>query len=274
MEPVSAPVTVPIRRMRFDLEAAPLYWHSGSPFLTHHFTAMSLLFPAGEKFFIDSVRNFEGEIEDPILRQQIRGFIGQEAQHSHHHRAYDRLMTRSGLPIKRYEAWMERMLGFVKRWAPGKAQLALTITLEHFTAVFAHLILTDSRFTEGMDPSVRPLWEWHALEETEHKAVAFDVYQQVSGSYWLRAFMMMRAMMGFPLAILLFQFLLLAGDRKLSNVRDIARGARLVWGRRGFFRSAIPELMLFFRKDFHPWQQDDREIIAQHVGRYAQEVVG
>ena len=262
------PVPVNVRRMRFDLEAAPRYWHSDSPFLTHYFTAMSLLFPAGETFFIDSVRNFEDEITDPLLREQVRGFIGQEAQHSHHHRSYDRLVARSGLPIQRYEAWIERVLKLVRRWVPKKAQLAITITLEHFTAVFANLLLSEPKFTEGMDPNVRPLWLWHAVEETEHKAVAYDVYQQVCGSYWLRVLMMVRVMFGFPFGISLFQFLLLAGDRKLGNFGDMTRGIRFIWGKGGLARSAIPELMSFYRRDFHPWQKDNRQLIEVWSSEY------
>jgi predicted metal-dependent hydrolase len=256
------PVRVPVRRMHFDLEAAPRYWHSDSPYLTHFFTAMSLLFPAGEKFFIDSVRHFEDEIEDPVLREQVKGFIGQEAQHSHHHRVYDRLMTRRGVPVQRYEGWVEWALQLARRWLPEKVQLSVTITLEHFTAVFANLLLTEPRFTEGMHPNVRALWLWHAVEETEHKAVAYDVYEQVSGSYWLRALMMVRVMLGFPFGITMFQLLLLAGDRKLGNVRDIARGVRFVWGKGGFVRSVFPGLMSFYRRDFHPWQKDNRELIG------------
>ena len=270
---IQAPIHVPIqvRRMRFDLEAAPRYWHSESPFLTHYFTAMSLLFPAGETFFIDSVRDFEDEITDPLLREQVKGFTGQEAQHSHHHRVYDRLMTRAGVPVRRYEGWIEWILRFVRRWTPRKAQLALTITLEHFTAVFANLILTEPKFTEGMHPSVRRLWLWHAVEETEHKAVAFDVYQQVSGSYWLRTLMMARVMFGFPFGIALFQLLLLAGDRQLGNLRDILSGLRFVWGKGGFVRSAMPELMAFYARDFHPWQNDNRELVEAWIEQNPQQ---
>ena len=268
------PVPVQVRRMHFDLEAAPRYWHSGSPFLTHFFTAMSLFFPAGEKFFIDSVRNFEDQITDPVLREQVRGFTGQEAQHSHHHRVYDRLMTRHGVPVTRYEGWIESILQLVRRWLPKKAQLAMTITLEHFTAVVANLLLTDPKFTEGMDPNVRPLWLWHAVEETEHKAVAYDVYQQVSGSYWLRALMMARIMIGFPFGITFFQLLLLAGDGKLGGLRDITKGIRFVWGKGGWVRAIAPELMDFYRRDFHPWQKDNRELIEAWKSQYGDRVAG
>jgi predicted metal-dependent hydrolase len=112
-----------------------------------------------------------------------------------------------------------------------------------------------------MDPNVRPLWRWHAVEETEHKAVAFDVYQQVSGSYWLRALMMVRIMIGFPIGITAFQFLLLAGDGKLGNPRDFARCIRFLWGKGGWVRAIAPELMDFYRRDFHPWQKDNRDLI-------------
>ncbi|MBW2313732.1 MAG: metal-dependent hydrolase [Deltaproteobacteria bacterium] len=255
------PVAVRVRRMRFDLDAAPRYWHSDSPFLTHHFTAMSLFFPGGERFFIDSVRHFEKDLADPVLRGQVKAFVAQEGQHSHHHRVYDRLMSRSGVPVDRYEGWVDGLLRFMRRWIPAKAQLALTITLEHFTAVFADLLLTDDQITEGMHPKVRELWLWHAVEETEHKAVAFDVYQQVCGSYWLRAFMMARVIIGFPIGILFFHFLLMIGDRKAFGVRDIARGLRIVWGPGGFFPSALRGLLVFFRRDFHPWQKDNRNLI-------------
>jgi predicted metal-dependent hydrolase len=247
--------------MRFDLDAAPRYWHSGSPFLTHYFTALSLLFPGGEKFFIDSVRNVQDQITDPALREQIDGFVKQEAQHSHHHRAYNRLMTRSGVPVARYEGWVNWALKQARRVLPEKARLAFTITLEHFTAVFAHELLTNPKFTEGMDPKVRALWLWHAVEETEHKAVAYDVYQVVGGSYWLRWLMMARVMIGFPFGIGLFHFLLMAGDGKLWDLRDVARGMRFVWGRGGFMRSVLPALMQFYRRDFHPWQHDNRDVV-------------
>lgn len=250
--------------MRFDLEAVPQYWHSGSPFLTHYFTAGSLLFPGGERFFIQSVRDFQEEIDalgDRRLGEQVAAFVAQEAQHSHQHRAYDRWMARSGLPVERYERRMEQLLQWVRRWLPRKAQLALTVSLEHMTAVFAHVLLSEPRFSEGMHPTARDLWLWHAVEETEHKAVAFDVYQKVCGSYWLRVLMMVRTTLGFPLGVGVFQLLLLARDGTLWDLRDVSRGLRFLWGRGGFMRAAWPELRRFYRRDFHPWQLDNRDRI-------------
>lgn len=261
------PVPIQVRRMHFELDSAPRYWHSDSPFLTHWFTAMSLFFPAGERFFIDSVLHFEPQITDPRLREEVRAFAAQESQHSRHHRAYDQLMSRDGVPVTRYEGWIEKGLRVARRLLPPKAQLALTITLEHFTAVFANQLLSDPRVSEGMHPAVRPLWMWHAVEETEHKAVAYDVYEHVGGGYWLRALMMVRVL-AFPLAIAFFQLLLMAGDRNFGSRRNFARGVRLVWGRGGFLRSAWPDLRDFFRRDFHPWQTDNRELIVRWTAEH------
>ncbi len=96
---------------------------------------------------------------------------------------------------------------------PRSVQLATTIALEHFTAIVAHQLLTNPKATEGMHPNVKPLWLWHAVEETEHKAVCFDVYQQVGGGYLNRALNMARVMLGFLLGISAIQMSLLRADR-------------------------------------------------------------
>lgn len=265
----SAAVPIVVRRMRFALAAnVPRYWHSGSPFLTHYFTALSILFPGGERFFIDSVRHFEDQIDDPELRLQVRAFVQQEAHHTTQHQAYNEMASRRGIPAERCEKLIERVLRVVRRILSPKAQLAMTVCLEHFTAVFANQLLANPKITAGMHPDVKPLWLWHAVEETEHKAVAWDVYQRVCGSYWLRALVMARVMLGFPFAASVFQLVFLLADGKLLGLRDMARGMRFLWGRGGFIRSVTPELMAFYRRDFHPWQLDNRRLIESRRDEY------
>jgi hypothetical protein len=139
--------------------------------------------------------------------------------------------------------------------------------------VFANQLLTNPRLTDGMHPDVKPLWLWHAVEETEHKAVAWDVYQQIGGRYWLRALTMARVMIGFPFGVGLVQLAFLAADRKLFDLRDLAKGLRFLWGRGGFIRSVTPELLAFYRRDFHPWQMDNRALVAAWTERYQHYVV-
>jgi predicted metal-dependent hydrolase len=264
-----------VRRMRFDLdEGLPRYWHSDSPYLTHLFSALSIVFPEGERFFIDSVRHFEKGLQDPGLREEVRAFIRQEAHHGHQHGIYNRLISIGGPSLDRYEVFLGKVLGFVRRHAPHKMQLAATITLEHFTAILANQLLSNPRLTEGMHPAVRPLWIWHAVEETEHKAVCFDVYRAVEGGELQRILMMARMMFGFPFFITCIQLSLLLRDGKLFDLRDFRRYFAFVWGREGVVRALWPEIKSYYRRDFHPWQCDNRDLIDDWAHVYAEHQIG
>ncbi|MAE94199.1 MAG: metal-dependent hydrolase [Deltaproteobacteria bacterium] len=256
-------VQVTYRRMRFDLEeGVPRYWHGGDPGRTHFFTALSLLFPEGEKFFIDSVRHFEDAELDPRTREEVREFAKQEAHHTYQHQLYNAAVAAQGMNLDRYQSFLRSVLRLVRKVFSHKTQLAITVALEHFTAVLANQLLTNPKLTEDMDPAVRPLWLWHAAEEIEHKAVCFDVYQQVGGTYWMRALVMARIMIGFPFVITIFQLSLLASDLKLASLKAMWRSAGFIWGREGFVRAVFPELRAYFRRDFHPWQVDNQGLIV------------
>ena len=66
---------------------------------------------------------------------------------------------------------------FVKKTLPKGGALLVTCALEHFTAILAHALLEDPSELEGADPAYQRMWMWHALEECEHKAVAYDVFR-------------------------------------------------------------------------------------------------
>ena len=119
---------------------------------------------------------------------------------------------------------------------------------------------------------MKALWIWHAIEETEHKAVAFDVYQATGGSYLLRVLVMAQAMIAFPIAVGTIALLLLAGDRKLFDLRDLRRFIGFAWSRGGFVRDIGPSLKAYFRRDFHPWNDDNHELIEAWSGVYGPHV--
>ncbi len=50
------------------------------------------------------------------------------------------------------------------------------MALEHFTAILAHQLLADPRHLEGAEKETADLWRWHAVEEIEHKGVAYDTW--------------------------------------------------------------------------------------------------
>ena len=172
---------LPIRRdLHFDLPAERITdWHEQGPFITHFFNALSLLFPQGELFFMDSVRHYRSRIEDPALKKQVLGFIGQEAMHSREHVAYNNLLHAAGLPARTLDRRLKFILDLQKKHCAPSFNLAITIALEHYTAILAEILLSDpSRFGASLK-GYQQMWYWHALEETEHKAVAFDVWNAV-----------------------------------------------------------------------------------------------
>ena len=107
--------------------------------------------------------------------------------------------------ISRMEERERRLIEMDKR-SPHAMQLAATAALEHFTAIMAHALLSDPRHLEGASPEAARLWRWHAMEEIEHKAVAFDTFVATVkggpvGRYLLRCLVMLMATFTFNIEI-------------------------------------------------------------------------
>lgn len=252
------------RHMDFELpDPLPRHWHGGDAFKSHLFDAMSVLFPDGERFFIDSVRNFREQIADPLLKEQIRGFIGQEGHHSREHLVYSQRLKDQGYDITRIEKLAQARIRYTQKKFSTRRQLAATAALEHITAIMANGLLTNPRTLEGAEPVMQRLWRWHALEETEHKAVAFDVYNQVCGSRRLLRRAMVMATLFFVLDTFRGLVHMLKRDGLLWNWRVWRDGLKWSWGKDGVFRPLLREYRDFFRKDFHPWQHDNLDLLYQ-----------
>ncbi|HEX4869791.1 MAG TPA: metal-dependent hydrolase [Moraxellaceae bacterium] len=257
------------QRMGFEFrpDAVPRYWFGGDPVLTHFLNALSLSFPDGEQFFVDSVRHFRDTVTDPARQKDISGFIGQEAMHSLEHKGFNEMLAAQGYGeltakatgIARYLCNEGR-----KRFSP-RAQLAITAGLEHITAILANAMLRQPELLEEMDPSVRMLWLWHAIEETEHKAVAFDLYKDIDPGYLMRV----RAFLTGSLGLLMFSYAYTWRFLKQDGVNRqplvLARGAvRLA----RFLGAVVPDYLDYLRPGFHPWDDDNRALIE----RYKREV--
>ncbi len=254
---------IPVRHPEFALsERTPRYWYAGDPAKTHFMNALSTTFPAGEAFFVRSVQHFRDQVDDPELQEQIRGFSGQEGIHSREHDRHVKLLVGQGYPwIEKLNGHADREMRFWNRHAP-KFALATTAALEHLTAIMAHRALADPDYWAGpMHPDMAPLWQWHAMEEAEHKAVAFDVLQTVSGSYALRVVGMLLASFGLLFDSFLRWTYFTAKDGRLADLRVWLRTARFLWGRDGLYRVLIRDYLGWYRRDFHPWQRDDQPLI-------------
>lgn len=254
------------RDIEFDLTGVDLgRWHAQGAQVSHLLNALSQFFPEGEKFFIESVRHYKDRITDPVLQKQVQGFIGQEAMHGREHRAYNEALKKAGYPIDALEQKVMKELRFAKKvWGP-KGRLASTIALEHLTAIMAHQVLYEPRVLAGCDPKMAALWRWHAVEETEHKAVAFDVYQAVVGrgfqAWLLRVFTLITSTLRFFFFVMVFHRTLLKNDPAPRAPGGWKALGRFLLGQPGVLRRIMPSWFGYFRPRFHPWQHDNRAAV-------------
>jgi predicted metal-dependent hydrolase len=248
---------------KFDPASVPRYWFNNDPVLTHFLNALSLSFPDGEQFFVDSVRHFRDVVTDEARQKDISGFIGQEAMHSLEHKSFNAMLAAQGYgAIAQKGAAVAKYLCNEgrKRFTP-RAQLAFTAGLEHITAILANGMLSRPEMLEQMDESVRMLWIWHAIEETEHKAVAFDLYKDIDPGYRMRARAFLNGSIGLLFFSSAYTWRLLRQDGVHRQPLRLARGslrlARLLV-------SVLPDYLDYLRPGFHPWDDDNSELIAQY----------
>ncbi|HET7523059.1 MAG TPA: metal-dependent hydrolase [Acidimicrobiales bacterium] len=256
--------TVPTRRMAFEEYFSDVprhYAEDGDLVLSHVGAALSAVFPDGEDYFVRSVRHFRDDITDPDLKKQVGGFIGQESVHGREHRAFNDRLGELGYPTKRFESLTKKGLALRWKLAPAKANLAATAALEHFTATLAELVLTNEEVRGYFGhPAVQELFVWHALEESEHKAVAFDVYKAVGGTERTRVWTMKAMRAGFVLGMGLQVAISLLLDRETyKHPRKLIRSLRKFRRSPLVSRELWMQLKDYDRPDFHP---DDRDTTA------------
>jgi hypothetical protein len=256
---------VPTRRMDFEesMRGLPKHFaHDGDLIGSHVIMALSSVFPDGEDFFVRSVRRYRDRVTDPALKRQVAGFIGQESVHGREHRVFNDRLAELGYPAKEYETVTLVALRIREKLLPARSNLAATAALEHFTATLAELVLTSEEIRDLMGAdAVRDLFVWHALEESEHKAVAFDVYKAVGGGERLRVWTMNFFRYGFVAGIGFAIVLSLLRDRATYK-----RGAlRTSWNRVKASPIMNPalwrQLKDYNRPDFHPDDSDTTELV-------------
>ncbi|MET1076419.1 MAG: metal-dependent hydrolase [Pseudomonas sp.] len=252
----------PVRRMDFDFAQTPKYWMHGEPFSTHFMNTLSSLFPHGEKFFVDSVRAVRGRISDPQLQKEISAFIGQEAMHSKEHATYNDYAVEHGIDLQTLENRLALIIRLFKRVMTTKQQLAVTCAHEHFTATMGAQLLAREDVTATIDdPKMYRMWMWHAVEENEHKAVAYDAYQQIGGGYFTRIAMMLVSTLFFTCIVTAFQLRLLRKDGQLFNWRSWKHGLGVLFGwRHGLLTPLLGRYLDYYRPGFHPNDHDSQAL--------------
>ena len=267
--PTPAELKITPRDRRFGREATtPRLWHGGRVEATAIYNALSTTFPKGEAFFVESVRAFR-DAAPPKLAEEIKGFTTQEAIHSREHDAFNKRAADAGYDLSKLEAQVEKRLA-VTRGKPPIVSLAATMALEHFTAILAHQLLANPRHLEGAEKDTADLWRWHAAEEIEHKGVAYDTWLHATrhwprGKRWkVKAKVMLYITRNFVVDRT-------AGALELMR-QDGVTGPRAwwllmtyLWVRPGMFRKIAGAWFKFFVPGFHPWNEDDRALLAAYA---------
>ena len=266
-----ADLVITPRDRRFGRQAGQArWWMKGDPVATAFHNSLSITFPKGEAMFIDSVKAFR-EGTPPRLDAEIRAFTQQEVMHSREHVAFNKRVVDAGYDLAPLEQVVDEVLEIIRK-RPPIVNLAATMALEHYTAIMANVILRDPGYFKGVDREQAEMWRWHAIEELEHKGVAYDTWLHATKDWtrwrrWkLRSLMML-------LVTLNFWKKRVDGAAELLRQDGITRHARLrVWwyllGRPGMLRRIAPAWGAYFLPNFHPWKHDDRHLIGKAESAY------
>jgi hypothetical protein len=269
-----ADLAITPRNLRFGRdEVRGRWWLGGDAVATAWHNALSASFPAGEAFFIETVRRFRDQVP-AALAAQIDQFVKQESHHTREHVAFNRQVTGAGYDIAAIDKRIADSLVQARTTHPV-AQLLVTVSLEHFTAIFAHAMLARAgQQFDGASAETRAMWIWHAIEEIEHKGVAFDTYMHITRSLkpakrWaIRSLVFFRVSRNFIANRVNDALALLAQD----GITGWRAKARLWWyllGTPGVLRQVALPWASYFRPGFHPWDHDDRALIAAHEAAMA-----
>lgn len=270
--PTPADLTITPRDRRFGREAKQRrWWMNGDPVATAFYNALSVTFPKGEAMFIEAVKAHREGVP-PRLAEEIRAFTMQEVMHSREHVAFNRKVEEAGYDLTEVNADVDHVIALINA-RPPMVNLLATIALEHYTAVLAADFLRNPVMLDGADAEWGDMWRWHAIEEIEHKGVAYDTWLHATKDWtrWRRwkakTIMMLLVTSRFWPKRVKGMKALLAQD----GITGWRASARIWWfllGKPGVLRKLIPAWAAFFKPGFHPWEHDDRHLIGSHDSAY------
>lgn len=253
---------IQIRKTRFNAQSIQ-HHYTDATLISHFLTALSITFPQGERFFVETVRNVRDQIEDPQLQADISAFIGQEAHHAQAHEQFNAAVQSKHYHLKKYEAALNKEMQRL-RTLSQRRQLAATVALEHFTALMAGYMLKHPEVMfKGLSANMQQLWLWHAIEEIEHKHVAFDVYQTIFNHLAQRRRSMRTISIGFISGTAMMTADLLWQDRKHSLYRpvELMKNIKALSELCLMMIRLFPEYIAFYDQDFHPQQLDQQHLL-------------
>lgn len=281
----ATPTDLTVRRLAIDLSPGfSRHWNGGDAFLTAFANALSMSFPVGEQFFIDAVKHgvcvLPNTTENADLHKVVKGFIGQEATHRHLHGLYNAHLERQGL-VNHWGPRAQKLLERGRRMLFEKSQkgylheLALTAAFEHYTSIFGDLVLErmdqpGDWFASAEEP-LKTLWRWHAAEESEHKCVAFDLYQRLGGGHVYRVRWFWFVTVLFTSDMIRQTVNNLWHDKTLFKPSTWRSAGEFVLGRHGLLWRVAKPIWQYTRNGFHPMQVGDSTRAQEWLTKHAEQ---
>ncbi len=275
--PTPGDLAITPRDRRFSRsEPREKWWFGGDPVATAWHNSLSVAFPRGEVFFIDTIKRHRADAP-PKLEAEIRAFVIQEINHTREHVAFNKAARDAGYDLSGIEERLENAVEAAGS-RPPIANLAATMALEHFTAIMAHQQLKHPDRFVDVPEELAEMWLWHAAEEIEHKAVAYDTWLHATRDWsrWKRWNIKSRLML-----VVTRNFL---RDR-LADIHDLLGQdgltgskwrwrvlAYLLW-HPGMLTSVFPAWLAFFMPGFHPWKLDDRYLIRKFDSEFSDAIM-
>jgi len=256
---MSPPLHLRVRSFRF--RDVPTYWLDGDPWKTRFMDAFSTMLPVGERFFIDYMRRAAGTLDDPEIDALVRAFAQQEGVHSREHKRYNDRLRAAGYDLDAWDRSQRATMGRILRLQNPRIGLALTVAVEHITAMLGEAALAGDLLT-GADPEMKAFWSWHAADEIEHKGAAFEVYERAGGGPDLRRVVMAWALLIVGVRVGARFAHMMRREGHLFEGRAWRSGARFLFGDRGLLRQIAPDFRAFFRRDFKPWQKQNYDLVV------------
>lgn len=247
-----------VRRLLIDLATPfPGRRNGGDAFRSAFFSALSMSFPVGEQYFMDSVRSglkTLPEFQQQKYAEEGHAFVGQEATHRRVHFLFNGHLEAMGHKNEIERRALRRLKANAHR--DVRIHVAATAATEHFTAIFANWMLRHPEALDGAEPRLQALWLWHSAEESEHCSTAFDIYQAVGGDYRWRIRLFRYITVIFLTDVLRQTVRNLWHDGSLFSWRTWRSGVRLLFAADGMIRGNYGLWRDYFSPDFHPSQQD------------------
>lgn len=250
-------MTITVRKPKYTFDKnVGSFWYADNKFATSLFSALSATFPLGERFFITAVRDNMDAVKDEALISDVSAFSQQEGQHSKKHMEFNDWLDYKGFKAKELEDAVRIALSAISK-LPKKHRLAITCALEHITASLADRLIDEADvYASKIDPVFREFWQWHALEESEHKAVAMDVYIANDYDEGTRILVMLITSVALTAAIIGGHAWTYWSHPGKRGVVDLVRGAYHLYGHKGFVTKCLPAYFMYYRPFFHPNDRD------------------